>query len=591
MTSIDVSGVISITQTFIDHIIHYSINGEISQDINSWPVTFINTNSPESFLIVSFDTSGIVLDIDTNQFFICGSKYIKFEGNYNSIIIGIDNYPGLIQNGTSNKNGYSHILIQNIGIITSNNDFINLISKGGWIGQSYFGKGIGFEITCKFINCYSTGNIGSNTNGLCGGICGYASSSISFEKCHSSGIITSGSGGIASRENTASVLTNCYSTGDINNGSSGIFPCNNTFSSIQNCFSTGNINNNSAGISANGGNGVFGNISNSYSTGNISNTSGGIVYNGVNDINNCYSVGIIDKTSGGICTPGLYAQAVINSYWNGTNDNKGAGTTGKLTNCYGYESTWSDTIANSLLTGTDGSIWVDVNLKSSNIPYLLASFNSQLYNPNQDSTNNSQYISNQGIIPNTNYSVISVNDTYSTNPSINIIDGKLTFINLQLKVYQVKVFSWCSNSKNNYFNYNINNFTLSSNYQPPIPKPIIQLTPKVSPIIIKITKSQKVNLNDEFNLKVKVIGSKPIYYQWYFNNKKIKNAKSKSYKIKSFSSKNVGKYYVKVSNNIETTKSKNIYLGIKINYLIIGIIIFLLRFIYKKTKFLNKYIC
>ena len=72
------------------------------------------------------------------------------------LLTSITNYPGLIQNGTSSSNGETNITIQDIGLTTSNGS--TLRSGGGWVAQTYFGKGISSG-AININKCYSTGTI------------------------------------------------------------------------------------------------------------------------------------------------------------------------------------------------------------------------------------------------------------------------------------------------------------------------------------------------------------------------------------------------------------------------------------------------
>ena len=210
-----------------------------------------NTSNPTSYLIINF-TSNINLNSST-QYFIIGSQYILIDGLNYTITITIntgDNYLGLVQNST-----YGNITIQNIKVDGTNS---NLLTNGGWIGQSYFKNG-------NFTNCSSIGPIGNSNNSGCGGIVGYYAG-------FNGGKVTA---------------TNCYSTGAISNQSGGIFGSNAGYIGIAtatNCYSTGPISGGSGGIFGSdagaGGGGGTATATNCYSTGAISGESGGIFGSG-----------------------------------------------------------------------------------------------------------------------------------------------------------------------------------------------------------------------------------------------------------------------------------------------------------------------
>ena len=57
--------------------------------------------SPGSFT-TNITISNTTVGTGTNGYFICGSNYITFEGNNNTLTIdGVTNYPGFIKNGAS----------------------------------------------------------------------------------------------------------------------------------------------------------------------------------------------------------------------------------------------------------------------------------------------------------------------------------------------------------------------------------------------------------------------------------------------------------------------------------------------------------
>jgi hypothetical protein len=127
MTTISAAGILYIRQNGVN--IEYSSSSTFSPAtvISSWPVTVTNT-APTSYLKVYF-TTDITFTGGADRFFICGSEYIQFgnttlntNGTRPAITIqDIIDYPGLIQNGTSESDGYSYIAIVNLNIVSNGN--------------------------------------------------------------------------------------------------------------------------------------------------------------------------------------------------------------------------------------------------------------------------------------------------------------------------------------------------------------------------------------------------------------------------------------------------------------------------------------
>ena len=292
---------------------NYVINGEDC----TFPVTL--TNNTDSIAILNFET-----DIQTtNQltFFIIYSNNITINGNNNKVeLINVMEYSGLCQNGTSDSEGKSNVIVKNVNVISTGSA---LSSQNGWICQSYFSKNAS---ECQINNCSSDGPISELGGGIVGSYANYGSSStLSIENCFSTGIINSRGGGIVgSYANSGSSGTlsiqNCCSTGIINIYGGGILGSNaNDGSSgtiiIKNCYSTGIINQSGGGIY-----GFFANNAASgncialccYSKGNIVGTNSGGIYssqtnNASENIDshcvavNCYSTGDISGAqTGGI---------------------------------------------------------------------------------------------------------------------------------------------------------------------------------------------------------------------------------------------------------------------------------------------------
>jgi hypothetical protein len=157
-----------------------------------------------------------------NQYFICGTSNIIFDGNNNTITLdGIANYNGLIQNGTFSSDGNNNITVQ--GFIVSTINGGSLSSEAGYVCQSYFSKN---KLNNIVQNCSSDGIIGGS-GGICGRFTAYSTGQLSILNCHTSGLINgtytggicgadAGSGDYGSGINGVVNITNCYSTGGIN---------------------------------------------------------------------------------------------------------------------------------------------------------------------------------------------------------------------------------------------------------------------------------------------------------------------------------------------------------------------------------------
>jgi hypothetical protein len=316
--------------------IQYSSDaGSSWNTVSSFPVQITNTNPlSTNVLTVKFDTDLVITS--ANNYFICNSDYITINGQNNTCIFyNVSNCLGLIQNGTSEVNGKSNIIVMNIGTATSGTS--NLADGGAWVCQSYFGSTSNNVLVS---NCFSTGIIdGLVAGGICGVLTGY-SGVILVTKCYSTGIINgTGAGGICGAgfgagTNGLGIVTECFSTGEINGfWSGGICGAFTGYESgrtiVSDCYSRGQINGNAGGICA--------------------------PASEITNITNCYSSGLIN---GG---EGIYGEP------------KGSNATSQ--NCYVANGSWSDNTANANLTGTPssipgvGSVWESTAV---NTPYLLS---------------------------------------------------------------------------------------------------------------------------------------------------------------------------------------------------------------------------
>jgi len=390
-------------------------NVQWSSNQNEWsniifPCTLTNSNTTLGFVNVNF-TTNIILN-SASAYFNCtsdkiqiGSETLNPDGSRPKIIIdNVTDYPGLIQNSSSN-----YIYVFNLEVLSNSS---TLAQFGGWVCQQQFSDNASNNYV---INCYSKGDI---TNIQSGGIVGYLAASnggsLTVLGCSFSGSINSvGGGGIVSSRagfSGGSVLINsCWTTGVINaNDAGGIIGQESHNAIITNCYSQGSIIGNDAG-------GICGRtpgltsctISNCYSFGIISgNNSGGICGSvipeiGINStctITNCYSIGNISgsNNSGGIIgvvsisAGGNYTVTITNCYTSGTTTgdigyivatyNDVSGSVGGLdySNCFSEAFTnspggsWISSNADTVLTGTPSSYigvtWVNVGI---NQPYEL----------------------------------------------------------------------------------------------------------------------------------------------------------------------------------------------------------------------------
>ncbi len=332
-----------------------------------WPVTFTNSNAspgPTNVLRVAATQALTISNTygNTSGYFIAGSSYVTFDGSGNTININsITNYPGLIQNGTSTSNGFANVVVQNFTTAISSS---TLATEAGWLGQSYFGKGVtGNQIT----GCTNTGAVNANyAGGIVGAYAGSSGGLLNIVNCSNIGIASlSFTGGIVGYRFGYNTSNTCEISG---------------------CYSTGNISGSNAG-------GLVG-----ADVGYNDNAS----YTPVVNITNSYSLGTIATTCGGICggtngsvytnTPSI---TITNCYSSGTIVNANSGivstsypTTITQTNVYAAAGGWVNSIANANLTGaptnfnTPGITWTMVSPGS---PYVLSLYNSQLYSPNNAS--------------------------------------------------------------------------------------------------------------------------------------------------------------------------------------------------------------
>ncbi len=368
--------------------ISYRINNGSNTTISTWPLTVQNINSSAT-LKVLFGTS--INLTSTEHYFIVGdtnegpiqfgSESLETNGAVQSITVdGVALYGGVFQNGTSGASGKSNISIYNLIVSAVNGAY--LITGGGWVAQGYFGK----DATNNYIlNCSSDGEIAAFGGGIVGYYAAYkntaTSTSLQVIGCKSTGAIGTSAGGIVGARGGygsggSCTVEQCWSTGELSSDAGGIagqFAAQNSGGlTISKCYSTGG-----PALGNISGGGICGSfagfqsgvvtIEKSYSTGNIMQDGGGIYggyagdTNGVTTASNCYSSGTITTSGTGIF---------------GSNKE-----TGIATNCYSANGSWSDSTANSSLTGVPsggnpGDTWASPSI---NTPYELVGFGATPY--------------------------------------------------------------------------------------------------------------------------------------------------------------------------------------------------------------------
>jgi hypothetical protein len=433
----------------------------------SWPVTIAG--------------DGTIITLGEDITLTSADKYFIFTDNNQSIrggkIVTIDgalNYPGFVKNA----NTLTGCLIQDINIAAINGSTLNVgagwvvgsdsfisvtnCTSDGLISKLYSGGISGRYCYGNITNCKTTGNISGSMSGGIIGEC-YIGYTVSF--CVTTGLIgsTSWSGGIVAIN--SGTISNCISYGDINKTiqqyTGGIVGNINT-GIIQFCHSYGNISASGTTYGAAGGilgyDNTNGTIRNCSSHGTIINTNtttdnrgcgvGGILgsegsnSNTLGTISNCYSFGAVTNPALTYSTAGPIIGFIK--------------TSDTSTNCYGANGTWSDSTANSNLTGiTDNSIWVS---PGTNLPYLLMSFNQYSYDPNTKTISSVQTDTSQ-LLSSTEYTYSIISESVDS-ITINAATSRLTFTNVPIGVYTIHVLSSKSQSIYNIATYTFTSFVL-----------------------------------------------------------------------------------------------------------------------------------
>lgn len=381
-----------------------------STSSSDWPITLVNTSST-SVLNVNFQTN-LTFDSTTNSadahFQVDASSYaVSFVGNNKVCTLSnYGTYGGLIRNSSAYL-----VTANNINISSSSS---SLNSTGGWIWGSGFANGV--------INNCSTDATCTSTLYEQGLIVGAFNNAVTCNFCYSLGSIVGG--GIFGSAVTNCVANNCFSVGTITGssaagtGSGGIFgPSCDATNEANYCYSIGNI----------------------IPSSNPSIGSGGICGSScIVSVSNCYSMGTIGNANGlcggifGVISTG----SATNCYSSGSfaDSNLGIGGTGTQTNCYAANNAWSDSAAQAALTGcpvsrtagNPGSTWTSTD---TNIPYVLSSFNAELYDPNYDTSTTISYTSDQSVFAGSPNHFWTINTTATYTDLVNSTTGTLFVYN------------------------------------------------------------------------------------------------------------------------------------------------------------------
>jgi hypothetical protein len=170
------------TTTTKNNIVWNSITGNINLsnfDDYYWPVTVSGDSWGNK---TNVTLNGQILIYDASSYFIAGRGNVAITGTVSSIsqnplpfsinFINVQNYPGLIQNGTATKNGYNNVTSQSIYVRPGWSTLAS--GTNTWITQNYFKKGsVGSYAFDSSVN-----NIYTNTNIY---IPTYVSGSISYD--------------------------------------------------------------------------------------------------------------------------------------------------------------------------------------------------------------------------------------------------------------------------------------------------------------------------------------------------------------------------------------------------------------------------
>jgi len=217
----------------------------------------------------------------TNNATIVGTSYVGGIASYQTLVNSTSNIDGCVNNGEITASaGYASGIISSISggtVNISNSKNNGNIKVSNPSGTSYYVGGIVASCTVNTLSisgCENSGTITmGNTGGYNGGIIGYASNSVTIEKCSNKGKISSSAypGGIVGYA-VRCTISECYNFGEVYGvqQGGGIAGYAGT-TTISHCYNTAKID------------------TMQYTGGIVGNQSGG-------SVTNCYSIGTIDAS-------------------------------------------------------------------------------------------------------------------------------------------------------------------------------------------------------------------------------------------------------------------------------------------------------
>ena len=134
------------TETLVSSIISTTTITQNMCNGYTWPVTITGSGTVVTLgeNIILSESEGVY------KYFIFGSDGVTFNGaGFKISINGIQNYPGLINNGTNSAVGFANTTIQNVNIDILGST--TLVNGGGWIAQSYYSNGKSNNIISDYI--------------------------------------------------------------------------------------------------------------------------------------------------------------------------------------------------------------------------------------------------------------------------------------------------------------------------------------------------------------------------------------------------------------------------------------------------------
>lgn len=413
--------------------IQWSSDGENWTIILMFPVTIENINPNNG--IATIHIVGNLTITNSNMYFIIassnitfGSKELNSDGTKPTIVIqGLESYGGLIQNGTSDNNGYDNIVVCNLNVDAFDGEYPSILEPGsGWVGCSYFGKGASNN---SILNCWSNGDVPTNGGGIIGSYAMTGGENSTIRGCSNVGsILGESAGGIlgaysGSGDGTM-VIEDCFSNGEIWGSGGGILGAYGGGTiAITRCFSSGSIYENAGGIVG---------FINSESTYSIT-------------VTGCYSIGMVMTPSGDPSTTGggifgnghNYQSSLSNCYCLSGYVYAGGMDLSGLIHCYEPNGEWNTSDAKTKLLGAPisdnvGTIWVEIGVDD---PFELNHFGTTPYSQlvvdesnalvkSISITMGSDQMSSPGILDGT-YELINTSSVITDNFTIIVNNGVL----------------------------------------------------------------------------------------------------------------------------------------------------------------------